>query len=91
MAAALRLVHLYAERGSPKFEPAARRWLVRHLVEGAPRLQHIAEVAASLAQREISDLSDNRTATTRPRAKGSGGGGLAANECLRQARLLPPR
>jgi hypothetical protein len=26
---ALQLVHLYAERGSPKFDPAARRWLVR--------------------------------------------------------------
>ena len=25
---ALELVHLYAERESPKFEPAARRWLV---------------------------------------------------------------
>jgi hypothetical protein len=30
---ALQLVHLYAERGSPKFEPAARRWLVRYLTE----------------------------------------------------------
>ena len=28
---ALQLVHLYAERGSPKYEPAARRWLVRYL------------------------------------------------------------
>lgn len=28
---ALQLVHMYAERGSPKFEPAARRWLVRYL------------------------------------------------------------
>ena len=25
---ALQLVHLYAERGSPKYEPGARRWLV---------------------------------------------------------------
>ena len=33
---ALQLVHLYAERGSPKFEPAARRWLVRYLTEGTP-------------------------------------------------------
>lgn len=31
LADALQLVHLYAERGSPKFEPAARRWLVRYL------------------------------------------------------------
>jgi hypothetical protein len=25
----LQLVRLYAERGSPKYEPAARRWLTR--------------------------------------------------------------
>ena len=31
---ALQLVHLYFERGSPKAEPAARRWLVRYLGEG---------------------------------------------------------
>ena len=31
---ALQLVHLYFERGSPKAEPAARRWLVRYLTEG---------------------------------------------------------
>jgi len=49
---ALQLVHLYAERGSPKFERAAIRWLERYLAEGAPRLQHFAELAASLAKRE---------------------------------------
>jgi hypothetical protein len=48
---ALQLVHLYAERGSPKFEPAARRWLVRYLSEGTPGLQDVAKVAASLAKR----------------------------------------
>lgn len=42
---ALQLVHLYAERCSPKFEPAARRWLVR------PGLQDVAKVTASLARR----------------------------------------
>ena len=49
---ALQLVHLYAERGSPKYEKAARRWLERYLSEGTPRLQHFAEIAASLAQRD---------------------------------------
>ena len=29
----LQLVHLYAERGSPKYEPAALRWLERYLGE----------------------------------------------------------
>jgi hypothetical protein len=46
---ALQLVHLYAERGSPKFERAARRWLVRYLSEGTPSLRDVAKVTASLA------------------------------------------
>ena len=49
---ALQLVHLYAERGSPKFEPAARRWLVRYLSEGTPSLKDVAKVTASLAKRD---------------------------------------
>jgi hypothetical protein len=49
---ALLLVHLYAERGSPKFERAALRWLERYLTEGTPRLRHFAEVAADLARRD---------------------------------------
>ena len=48
---ALQLVHLYAERGSPKFEPAARRWLIRYLSEGTPSLEDVAKVTASLAKR----------------------------------------
>ena len=48
----LQLVHLYAERGSPKYEKAALRWLERYLTEGSPRLQHVAEVAMDLARRE---------------------------------------
>jgi hypothetical protein len=50
---ALELVHLYAERDSPKYERAALRWLERYLVEGSPRLRHFAELAASLARREL--------------------------------------
>ena len=48
---ALQLVHLYAELGSPKFEPAARRWLVRYLTEGTPGPYDVAKVTASLARR----------------------------------------
>lgn len=48
---ALQLVHLYAERGSPKYERAALRWLERYLSEGSPRLEHLAEITASLARR----------------------------------------
>jgi hypothetical protein len=46
---ALQLVKLYAERGSPNYEKAAMRWLVRYLQEGTPRLQHFAEITARLA------------------------------------------
>jgi hypothetical protein len=49
---ALQLVHLYAERGSPKYERAAMRWLERYLVEGSPKLRHFARVASDLAARE---------------------------------------
>jgi hypothetical protein len=49
---ALQLVHLYAERGSPKYERAALRWLERYLTEGSPRLQHFSEITTSLARRE---------------------------------------
>lgn len=49
---ALQLVRLYAERGSPKYEKAALRWLERYLTEGSPRLKHFAELAADLASRE---------------------------------------
>jgi hypothetical protein len=50
----LQLVHLYADRGSPKFERAALRWLQRYLDEGSPRLQHFAQVASDLARRDRS-------------------------------------
>jgi hypothetical protein len=49
---ALQLVHLYFERGSPKAEPAARRWLVRYLTEATPNLRDVAKVTASLASRD---------------------------------------
>ena len=49
---ALQLVHLYAERGSPKYERAALRWLARYLTESSPRLSEFAKVSASLARRE---------------------------------------
>ena len=41
---ALQLVYLYFERGSPKAEPAGRRWLVRYLSEGTPSLRDVAKL-----------------------------------------------
>ena len=54
---ALELVHLYAERGSPKYEKAAMRWLRRYLAENSPRLQHFAELTARLANLEPTDAT----------------------------------
>jgi hypothetical protein len=48
---ALALVHLYAERGSPKYERAALRWLERYLFETEPSLERFAKVVAELARR----------------------------------------
>jgi hypothetical protein len=47
----LRLVHLYAERGSRKYEKAAMRWLERYLTERSPKLKHFAELAGDPARR----------------------------------------
>ena len=57
---ALQLVHLYAERESPKFEPAARRWLVRYLTEGSPGLLDIAQVMANLATLRVDQAATSR-------------------------------
>jgi hypothetical protein len=43
---------LHAQHESPKFEPAAKRWLVRYLTEGTPSLRDVAKVMSSVAQRE---------------------------------------
>jgi hypothetical protein len=50
---ALQLVHLDCERGSPKAELAARRWLVTYLSDGSPSMRDVAKVTASLAGREL--------------------------------------
>jgi hypothetical protein len=46
----LQLVHLYAERGSPKYERAALRWLERYLTVGSPSLRDVAKVTVMLAK-----------------------------------------
>ena len=47
---ALRLVHPYGEKESPKYERAALRWLERYLTESSPTLKNFAEVVASFAR-----------------------------------------
>jgi hypothetical protein len=51
LAEANQLVHLYADRGSPKFEKAALRWLARYLDEGEPSLERFVATVESLARR----------------------------------------
>jgi hypothetical protein len=48
---ALRLVHLYAEKESPKYERPAVRWLRRYLNEASPTLKNFAKVVRSLEER----------------------------------------
>jgi hypothetical protein len=49
-----------AERGSPKYERAALRWLERYVSESSPRLPAFAKITASLARREPARLTTQR-------------------------------
>jgi hypothetical protein len=49
---ALRLVHLYGAKESPKYERAALRWLRRYLTEGSPSLREFAKVVLSLSEHD---------------------------------------
>ena len=53
LASARTLVELYAEKGDPKFERAALKYLARYLAEGKPSLTDVAQVAALLAERSM--------------------------------------
>ena len=68
---ALQLVHLYAERESPKYEKAALRWLERYLAEGAPRLQDFAEISATLANPVRDDAYVSSRASARENSNDS--------------------
>ena len=50
---ALKLVHLYALKESPKFEPAAMRWLGRYLYERSPTLKNFAKAVREFEQRRL--------------------------------------
>ena len=49
---ALKLVYLYAEKESPKYERAAMRWLERYITESSPILRNFAKVTRELADKE---------------------------------------
>ena len=43
----------YAEKGDPKYERAALKYLARYLVEENPSLMDLAQVAGLLAERSM--------------------------------------
>ena len=47
------LVELYAEKGDPKYERAALKYLARYMAEGNPSLVDLSQVAALLAERGL--------------------------------------
>ena len=53
LAQARALVELFAEKGDPKYERAALKYLLRYLSEGEPSLADVAQMAALLAERVI--------------------------------------
>ena len=53
LARARELVELYAEKGDPKYERAALKYLARYLAEEKPSLTDVAQVAAVLAERGL--------------------------------------
>jgi hypothetical protein len=52
---ALKLVYLYAEKESPKYERAAMRWLRRYLDEKEPTLKNFARVVRGLEQQQADE------------------------------------
>ena len=53
LAQARALVELYAEKGDPKYERAALKYLARYLTEAEPSLADVAQMAALLAERGL--------------------------------------
>lgn len=53
LADARELVELYAEKGDPKYERAALKYLARYLAEESPSLMDLAQVAGLLAERSM--------------------------------------
>ena len=64
---ALRLVHLYAVKESPKYERAAMKLLGRYLDEKEPTLKNFAKVVRSLEERELG-TGEPTWSCRRPRA-----------------------
>jgi len=44
---------VYAEKGDPKYERAALKYLARYMAEANPTLADVAQIAAVLAERGL--------------------------------------
>ena len=53
LAQARELVELYAEKGDPKYERAALKYLARYMAEENPSLSDVAQITAVLAERGL--------------------------------------
>ena len=53
LAQARELVELYAEKGDPKYERAALKYLTRYMAEENPSLADLAQITAVLAERGL--------------------------------------
>jgi hypothetical protein len=62
----LQLVHLCAERGSPKYERAALRWLERYLGWSWRSWARLAPIGAGAADRPGTSAPDRRDTTEAP-------------------------
>lgn len=64
------------------------RWLERYITEGSPRLQHFAEITASLAKREptVADAASPREAPTEEGEFEAGGLAVAGGSGSHHAR-----
>ena len=50
-----KLVYLYAEKESPKYERTAMKWLRRYLNEKEPALKEFATLVRSLDERQLNE------------------------------------
>ena len=89
---ALQLVHLYAEKGSPKCEKAALPWLGRYLTESSLRLQHFTKRPALTGRSDHSGRRDSNSGPLVPQtAQRMAGGVRRWREVAPHHRFWAPR
>jgi len=84
---ALRLVYLYAEKESPKYERAAMKFLRRYLDEKEPTLKIFAKVVRQLQQSQL-ELPERGFGEPRER-EATGSCRLTGLRCAQASRVFP--